>query len=121
MADEKATETQLPAVTAQDAKLVGDEAVREASTNDPTPQVVREEVAAQVVQEREGDSDTVNVHETFVSLDTVITDPSSPLAVQIPDAGRGDLSLPIHALDGPTVEEVFAKDASSSKSKSDKT
>lgn len=112
MADEKATQTEAPAVTAQEQKLVGDEAVQ-AEITEVKPEVVREQVAAQVVQPREGDSDKVNVHETFIRTDTVITDPSDPRAVQIPDAGRGDLSLPIHALDGETVEAVFAREAGS--------
>lgn len=117
--DEKVTETQAPAVVAQEQKLVGDEAVAEAGTNEVKPEVVREQVDAQVAQPRETDARKVNVHETVVVTDTVITDPSSPLAVQIPDAGRGDLALPIHRLDAPTVEEVFAKEAASAEDKSE--
>jgi hypothetical protein len=118
MADEKLTETKAPAVTAQEAKKVGDAEVQE-SVHEVKPEVVKEQVAAQVVQPREGDSDKVNVHETFVAMDRVITDPSDPLAVQIPDAGRGDLSLPIHRLDAPTVEDVFREQASSAEEKSE--
>lgn len=116
MADE--IKTEAPDVTAQESKLVGDEAVQaEVHTVEPT--VVSDQVAAQVVQPREGDADKVNVHETFVQMDTVITDPSSPLAVQIPDAGRGDLSLPIHRLSAPTVEDVFSKEASEAEEKTE--
>jgi hypothetical protein len=103
-------ETKAPAVTAQESKLVGDEAVQQ-EVHSVEPEVVQEQVDAQVVQPREGDSDKVNVHETSVRLDTVITDPSSPLAVQVPDAGRGDLSLPIHRLAAPTPEQALAEDA----------
>ncbi len=71
------------------------------------PQVTIEEVAAQVVQPREGDSDKVHVHEVYVATDRIITDPSSPLAVQIPAEGRGDPSLPIHALSGGTIQAKF--------------
>lgn len=96
-------------VTAQDAKTVGDDNL---SVREPDVQVNEEQVAAQVVQPREGDSDKVNVHETSITTDTVITDPSDPLAVQVPDAGRGSLDLPIHALNGPLVEDVFKAEAS---------
>lgn len=97
-----------PEVTAQKAKTVGDENIE---AREPTVEVKREQVDAQVVQPREGDADKVNVHETTIALDEVITDPSSPLAVQVPDAGRGSLDLPTHALSGPTVEQAFADEA----------
>lgn len=89
-------EVPVPVVTAQEAKTVGDEELPEPRV--PEVQVNESTEAAQVVQPREGDADTVNVHEVYLALDEVITDPSSPLAVQIPDAGRGSLDLPIHAL-----------------------
>lgn len=94
-----------PAVVAQEAKVVGDDALE---PREPTVEVNKDQVDAQVAQPREGDSDKVNVHEVVVATDTVITDPSDPLAVQVPDAGRGSLDLPIHNLDGPRVEDVFS-------------
>src|SRR4051794_28336502 len=103
MADEQIT-PEAPAVTAQEAKVVGDDGL---SVREATVDVVKEQVPAQVVQPRESDSDVVNVHEVAVAMDEVITDPSSPLAVQVPDAGRGTLDLPIHKLSGQTVEEQF--------------
>jgi hypothetical protein len=107
MAENNTTPDQTE-VVAQEAKTVGDENIE---AREPTVEVTKEQVDAQVAQPREGDSDKVNVFETTVATDTVITDPSSPLAVQVPDAGRGSLELPSHALAGPTVEQVFADDA----------
>lgn len=100
---------EAPVITAQEAKTVGDENL---TTREPDYVVVQDQVDAQVVQPREGDHDKVNVHEVHVQLDEVITDPASPLAVQVPDAGRGSLDLPIHSLAGQTVEQVFAEKAS---------
>src|SRR5688572_18075124 len=97
-------------VVAQEEKLVGDENLPEA--REPKVDVVDEAVDAQVAPPREADSDKVQVHEVAVSVDEVITDPSSPLAVQVPDAGRGSLDLPIHALANGTPEAVFAEEAS---------
>lgn len=109
----EATDVPVPDVTAQENKTVGDE-------NLPDPrevqvEVVQEQVAAQVVQPREGDTDKVNVHEVSVTTDEVITDTSSPLAVQVPDAGRSPLQssgLPISRLSGEGAEAVFAREAS---------
>lgn len=111
MADTTPPQTE---VVAQEAKTVGDENL---SVREPDTQVNAEQVPAQVAQPREGDSDTVNVHETSVTTDTVITDPSDPLAVQVPDAGRGSLDLPIHRLNAPVVEDIFAKEAPGEKPK----
>ena len=96
----------------QKGALVGDEAVREAATK-VEPDVVDEAVTAQVAAERAPDADEVQVFETTVATDTVVTDPSSPEAVQIPDAGKGSLDLPVHRLTAPTPEDVFADEASS--------
>lgn len=112
MADEKVTQVPAPDVVAQEPKLVGDDETQ-AEVHEVKPEVEREPVAAQVAQPRESDRDKVDVHETSVKLDRVITDTSDPLAVQVPDAGRGSLDLPIHRLDAPTVEEVFAEEAAS--------
>lgn len=103
-------------VTAQEAKTVGDEnlEVREVEV-----EVNEEDVDAQVVQEREPDASTVAAHETRVALDEVITDPSSPLAVQVPDAGRGNIELQAHRLSGPRPEDVFAAEASEPEEPSD--
>lgn len=100
MADE--TTPDANAVVAQKGKTVGETEARVVE-----PQVVKDTADAQVAPARDKESKTVNVHETYVQLDEVITDPSSPLAVQVPDAGRGSLDLPIHALNGPTVEQQF--------------
>lgn len=96
-------------VVAQKAKQVGDENL--ADVHEVEVDTNKESVAAQVAQPREKDAKNVPVHETSVKLDEVITDPSDPRAVQIPDAGRGSLDLPIHSLDAPRVEEVFAEEA----------
>jgi hypothetical protein len=85
----------VPEVVAQEAKIVGDDELEVFTVE---PEVVEEQVAAQVAQPREADRDSVDVHETSVMLDEVITDPSDPRAVIIPDAGRGSLDLPIHRL-----------------------
>ena len=85
----------------------------------PEVNVVEEEVQAQVVQPREPDSDTVQVHEVSVALDRVITDPSADDAVQVPEAGRSPLEtdgLPIHALDANSPEEELASAKTSKKS-----
>lgn len=105
MANEDIT-PQVPEVTAQKQKTVGDE-------NLPEPREVevdvnKDRVKTMRVQQREPDAAYAPVHETVVTVDTVITDPSSPLAVQIPDAGRGNLQLPITGLNEGTVEERFA-------------
>lgn len=89
--------------------LVGDEAVREAGTR-PEAEVVQEDQPAQKMPKERFSADaddSVPVHETYVQMDRVILDPSSPEAVQIPDAGIGFLDLPIHALADGTPEEKF--------------
>jgi hypothetical protein len=106
MAD-KTTDTtvptpEMPMVSAQEAKTIGDS---EAYVIEPS--INQSEVPAMVVQAREPDSDVVHVHEVMIATDQVITDPSSPLAVQIPDAGRGSLDLPMHQLGEGTVEAKF--------------
>lgn len=101
-----------PPVQAQEGALIGDEAVY-SKMHKVEVDVHKDAVPAQVVAKADPPPSEVYVHETSVKLDRVITDPSSPEAVQVPDAGRGSLDLPIHALDAPTVEEVFAKEAAS--------
>jgi hypothetical protein len=51
-------------------------------------------------------SDDQPVSETVVSLDEVVLDPNSPLAVIVPPEGRG--THPQLGADGPTAEEQFA-------------
>ena len=96
--------------------LVGDDALK---VRDPEVQQINESVPAQVMQDKVKVVDQVKVTETRVALDEVITDPSSPLAVQVPDAGRGFLDLPIHRLAAPKPEDVFAQ-ASADAEKSSK-
>lgn len=103
-------EPKTPAVVSQKGALVGDDNVAEPVSVEP--EVNSGEEKAQVAPRREADSSKVVVHETRVVTDKVITDPSSPEAVQVPDAGRGDASLPIHRLAEGTPEEVFASEAS---------
>jgi hypothetical protein len=105
-------------VISQEGALVGDEAIQE-HAHTVEPQVVEDSVDAQVAAEREPEHDKVSVQETFVAMDRVITDPSSPEAVQIPDAGRGSLDLPIHALKGKTAEQQF-EDAAADEAKAAK-
>jgi hypothetical protein len=93
-------------VVAQEGALVGDE-------NQPEPReasvdVNQGAVPAQVSPPRAAESETVPVLEVAVKLDEPVLDPSSPEAVQVPDAGRGSLDLPIHALAQPTPEEALA-------------
>ena len=110
MADNDVT-PRLPEVAVAENALVGDEAVQAAATQ-PEFEVNTDAVPAQTTGKPAEAVQEVYVHESRVALDKVITDPHSPEAVQIPDAGRGSLVLPIHGLAAPTVEEVFAKEAS---------
>lgn len=95
-------------IVAQKNTLVGDEAVAAVETPfavDDTDTTVK----AQVSPPRAPESDKVAVREVFVVTDKFVLDPSSPEAVQIPDAGRGSLDLPIHGLNQPLPEDVFAE------------
>lgn len=113
-------ETQQAEVVAQKRKQVGDENV--ADVREPEVEVNTEAVDAQVAPAREKDAAKVPVHETKVATDVVVTDPSSPEAVQVPDAGRGSLDLPIHQLAEGTVESRFESEASEAdESKKDET
>jgi hypothetical protein len=100
-------------ITAQEAKLVGDEEIAAAADEAPVAVAVNDaDVAHATIQPREADKAVAAVHETAVRTDIVITDPSDPRAVQIPDAGRGDATTPIaraYANGAETVEDVFAK------------
>lgn len=90
-------------VVAQKGAQVGDE--NTADVVEVTPEVTQEAVPAQVAPPRGPEATKVNVYETFVETDEVITDPSDPRAVQVPDAGRGSLDLPIHAAAAGHVED----------------
>lgn len=105
MADTDTITPEVPVVTAQKSKTIGDENMPE--PREAEVDVNKDKVKAMRVQTREPDAAYVPIHETSVTIDTVITDPSSPLAVQIPDAGRGTMSLPITGLNEGTVEARF--------------
>lgn len=105
-------------VVSQKGALVGDEAVQ-AKVHEVKVEVNDDAVNAQVAPAREKDAAKVSASETSVQLDRVITDPSAPEAVQVPDAGRGDSSLPIQRLSEPTPEDVFASEASEVEDSSD--
>lgn len=108
MADENTTPV-LPTVTSQKGATIGDENLPEPREADVA--VEQRQDKAQVVAKPEPAPSKVEVYEVAVTTDTVITDPSDPLAVQIPDAGRGSLLLPIHQFVGAEhVEDVFARD-----------
>lgn len=98
----------LPDVANADEKTTGDDF----APREPEFHVEKDSVPAQVMGKPEDVPSEVKVHEVYVTTDTVITDTSDPLAVQIPDAGRGTLDLPIHELARPTVEQFFAEHAS---------
>lgn len=97
----------LPDVAAPKNALIGDENLPDA--REPGVDVNTDSVPAQTTGKPAEEVTKVYVHETNVTLDEVITDPHSPLAVQIPDAGRGSLDLPIHALTKDGVEAYFDK------------
>ena len=110
MADEKLPKA--PPVSAPKNATIGDENLPE--PRDFDAEVVDEQVTAQVTGKPAVDPTKVNVYEVAVTTDEVITDPNSPLAVQIPDAGRGDMLLPIHRhVNARRPEDVFAEQASS--------
>lgn len=100
---------QLPGVTVAENALVGDDAQPE--PREVEVDVNTDSVPAQVAAPETKPVTESYVHETFVVMDEVVLDPSSPEAVQIPDAGRGSLDLPIHALSNPTPEQFFADHA----------
>jgi hypothetical protein len=102
------TEAPIEAAPGPEAEVAAPEEVRE-----PQAEVVQGEAPAQVAPPRDPDADVVEVHETSVTLDEVITDPASPLAVQVPERDEGALKLPVHSLSGKRPEDVFAEEASS--------
>lgn len=80
--------------------------------DDASPVTVQQSVGtatAQVQGPTPPPQSTVQVHETHVKADTVITDTSSPLAVQVPTAAQGDALTPIGRAyaDARTPEDVF--------------
>lgn len=105
----EAPATLLNPIAAPENATIGDENI--APAGDVQIYTVNEDVAAQVTGPPAVVVETSKVTETVVRMDEVITDPSSPLAVQIPDAGRGSLDLPFHRLSKPRPEAVFSGDA----------
>lgn len=95
----------------------------ESPVRDVDVQVTDEQVAAQVAPEREAADDTVREHVTEVTVDEVITDPNSPLAVQVPPEGRGNAVTPIaaayHGDRAATPEERFAAASKPARKRSD--
>jgi hypothetical protein len=87
--------------------LVGDEAVRE-QTFTPEAEVVSEKTTQKYAPEATQQAD-YPLHEVVVVTDRTTTDPTAPEAVQIPDAGRSPLSLPIHDLATGSPEDKFAE------------
>lgn len=67
-------------------------------------------VPAQVTGPEHATPETLEVHETHVNVDRVITDASDPLAVIIPPEGRGNPVTPLGEsyAEAKTPEEVFA-------------
>jgi hypothetical protein len=111
MADDK-TDLLNP-VAVQKNALIGDDNL---SNYEPEAEQVNEDVDAQVTGPAAEAVDKVKVSETYMALDEVITDASDPRAVQIPDAGRGSLDLPIHQLArAGTPEQQFAEAAAEDK------
>jgi len=99
-----------PPVAVQKGAQVGDDKL--APVHEVETELDDKNVPAMVMAKAPEPVREVYVHESRVKLDRVVTDPSSPEAVQIPDAGRGFLSLPLHGLDAPTPEQFFAAEAS---------
>lgn len=90
-------------------------ALDESPVKDAEVKVESNNAKAQVKAEGPKPVQHVTVHETHVKVDEVVTDPSSPLAVQVPPAGRGNALTPIgrtYGVDKPeTVEDVFARES----------
>lgn len=103
---------QNKAVGGPEKALVGDEAVQ--SVKHEVEPVVVDEVSERKHAPEAAQQVEYPVSEFSVAMDTVVTDPTSPEAVQIPDAGRGNADLPIRVLSGPTPEDVFGEKASDS-------
>ena len=102
-------EVEVPAVpvVVQEGALVGDEEVyAEEHVHKVEPEVTQGETTQKYAPATEQQA-VYPVHETNIALDTVITDPTSPEAVQIPDAGRGSNVLPLHSLTEPAPEAAF--------------
>jgi hypothetical protein len=118
MADDTTTTPDTPPAAADVPPVTGpspDGASTDAQTAvsaDQTPvtvNVTAGSAPAQVQGPVPASQGTVEVHETHVRADRVITDTSDPLAVQVPPAGVGDALTPIgRAYQDPrTPEDVF--------------
>jgi len=100
----------LPTVVSQEGALVGDENLP--GPEDQNVEVEQRQDDAQVPGTPQKPVDKVEVFEVVVETDKPILDPSSPLAVQVPDAGRGSLLLPIHQhINSRRVDDIFAEEA----------
>lgn len=101
------TKDLLNPIAAPENAVIGDENL---SPRDPDVSQVNEDVPAQVTGAPAKPVETVKVTETVVALDEFVTRKDDPLGVQIPDAGRGPLNLPIHRLaEAGTPEQQFAE------------
>lgn len=110
MADNDITPALPDKVAGPKKALVGDEAVQ-AEVHTVEPEVTVDKSTQKYAPEATQQA-VYPVHEVSIALDTVITDPTDPRAVQVPDAGRTpDTGLPIHALANGTPEDQFAADA----------
>lgn len=92
----------VPPVAAASNAKIGDE-----NQDDPRKveaEIVSEDQALPVVDRDIVPVETTPVHETYVQMDVVDVE----AGVAIPDAGRGFLDLPIHALVNGTPEERIA-------------
>lgn len=119
IADEPREEQSAPSAT-PGAPLVSApaNAVEESPVHEPEVETDTDSVPAQVTGPSAEPVTSVPVHETRVSVDKVITDPSDPLAVQVPPEGRGNALTPIGGAWGvetpETPEEALARKASES-------
>jgi hypothetical protein len=112
MADKNDKNDGFPKLTdpsAAENALVGDDEVYGARY-EPEPEVVQEDVQAQLPAEPAKPAETVPVNEFYLQMDQVVLDPSSPEAVQIPDAGRGELYDANSIYSAGGVEDRFGSD-----------
>lgn len=116
--DEPREEAPATEATAAGAAPLPSHAVEESPVHEPEVSVDDEAVDAQVKGPDQEPSTTTTVHETRVSVDKVITDPSDPLAVQVPPEGRGNALTPIAEAWGvetpETPEQALARKADES-------
>jgi hypothetical protein len=95
-------EQKLTEVGGDTNMVVGDENAPDAG--EYQVEVVQEDARAYNMRDEDRSVDTVPVNEVYVQTDVVDLD--GPVVV--PDAGRGSLDLPAHALLDGSVEDKFA-------------